>query len=345
MPVSQPEIKVHYFDIAGRAETTRLALHIGGYVFEDVRYSRPEWGKLKESGKFKNGQLPALEVDGKMFSQSNAMARYAGKLSGLYPSCPLEALRVDEVMDTLEDMMGSLVPTFRMQGEEQLAARAKWVADSVPKYFPLLQGLLHASSGLLLEGLSIGDLAVANMVQMVCSGWLDGIPPTVCDNYPALKQLVVKVNSHPKVAEWRAISRRRQIEGRAIKFFEACETSKGYEACKEFMTPDATFAAQSEPLLEIKTLKGYVEWMEGFGTTTCPGNRYDLHSVTSGKDTVVFFATFHGTHTGAGGPVDPTGKTTQSEYVYVLTFNPAGLISGMKKVWNAGFAMKELGWA
>jgi hypothetical protein len=52
---------------------------------------------------------------------------------------------------------------------------------------------------------------------------------------------------------------------------------------------------------------------------------------------------FTGTHTGSGGPVPPTGRRVSSDYVYVMEFD-GGKISHMTKIWNAGWAMKELGW-
>ena len=33
----------------------------------------------------------------------------------------------------------------------------------------------------------------------------------------------------------------------AQAFFAACEAGRGWEACRAFCTPDASFAAQSEP--------------------------------------------------------------------------------------------------
>jgi hypothetical protein len=52
---------------------------------------------------------------------------------------------------------------------------------------------------------------------------------------------------------------------------------------------------------------------------------------------------FSGTHSGEGGPVPPTGKSTSTDYVYVMEFED-GKISHMTKVWNAAWAMRELGW-
>ena len=40
----------------------------------------------------------------------------------------------------------------------------------------------------------------------------------------------------------------------AAQFFDACEKGKGWEACKSYCKPDATFSSQAEPLAEIGTL-------------------------------------------------------------------------------------------
>jgi hypothetical protein len=48
----------------------------------------------------------------------------------------------------------------------------------------------------------------------------------------------------------------------AMKFFEACESGKGWEGCKAYCAPDASFSSQAEPLADIKTLREYADWME-----------------------------------------------------------------------------------
>lgn len=131
----------------------------------------------------------------------------------------------------------------------------------------------------------------------------------------------------------------------ATQFFHACETLKGWEGCKQYVASGAGFSAQSEPLVEINTVEGYTEWMAGLGLAL-PGCGYDLHSSSydEATRTAVFFATFTGVHTAEGGPVPPTNKQTNSHYVYVLTLDESDLISSMVKIWNAPWALGELGW-
>jgi predicted ester cyclase len=131
----------------------------------------------------------------------------------------------------------------------------------------------------------------------------------------------------------------------ARAFFDACETGQGWEACSAYCTPGATFAAQAEPLAELQALQEYADWMQGL-----------LHLVPDGTATVKSFGTDHernnvcvygvfaGTHTGEGGPVPPTGKRVAADYVYAMEFED-GRISHMTKIWNAGWSLRELGWA
>ncbi len=130
----------------------------------------------------------------------------------------------------------------------------------------------------------------------------------------------------------------------AEAFFKACEAGNGWEACKAYCAPTATFAAQAEPLLEVKTLEHYTEWMKGM-MTVLPDGHYDLKAFATDAErcTVVAYAVFHGTHTGQGGPMPPTGRHTCTDYVYVMQFEGDKIVH-MTKVWHAGMAMKELGW-
>ena len=131
----------------------------------------------------------------------------------------------------------------------------------------------------------------------------------------------------------------------ATRFFEACESGKGWTVCSEFCTKDATFAAQAEPLADVKDLQGYTEWMKGL-LTLMPDGSYDLKAFATDdeRDIVVAYAVFSGTHTGEGGPVPPTGQSVSTDYVYVMKFAGDKIVH-MTKIWHAGIAMRELGWA
>jgi len=131
----------------------------------------------------------------------------------------------------------------------------------------------------------------------------------------------------------------------AEAFFSACEAGKGWDVCSTYCCPDATFSAQAEPLLDVGTLAEYTNWMKGL-MTVLPDAHYDLKSFATDplRNNVTAYAVFHGTHTGEGGPVPPTGRRVSTDYVYVMQFD-GDTIRHMTKIWNAGLALKDLGWA
>jgi len=131
----------------------------------------------------------------------------------------------------------------------------------------------------------------------------------------------------------------------AEKFFEACETGKGWTGCQQYCHANATFSAQVGALESVKTLEGYTDWMKGL-FTPCPDGSYEVRSfaVDEGRKNVSAYGVFRATHTGPGGPVPPTGKKVEADYVYVMQFD-GDRIKHMTKIWNDAISMKQLGWA
>jgi predicted ester cyclase len=134
------------------------------------------------------------------------------------------------------------------------------------------------------------------------------------------------------------------IRETAERFFDVCETGKGWEICKQYCHGNATFAAQAGALAGVNTLEGYTAWMKGL-FTPMPDGRYELRSfaVDEARNNVAAYAVFRGTHTGEGGPVPPTGRRVEADYVYVMEFD-GDRIRHMTKIWNDAISLKQLGW-
>lgn len=131
----------------------------------------------------------------------------------------------------------------------------------------------------------------------------------------------------------------------ALAFFDACESGKGWAGCRQYCHPNATFSAQTGALAGVKTLDQYAEWMKGlFGP--CPDAKYEIRSfgVDDERKNVSAYGVFRATHTGQGGPVPPTGKKVEADYVYVMQFD-GGQIRHMTKIWNDTISLQQLGWA
>jgi predicted ester cyclase len=135
------------------------------------------------------------------------------------------------------------------------------------------------------------------------------------------------------------------IKDTAERFFEACETGKGWASCREYCHATASFSAQADALAGTDTLEGYTEWMKGL-LTPVPDGRYEIRSFAAdeARNNVIAYAVFRGTHTADGGPVPPTGKSVEADYVYVMEFD-GDRIRHMTKIWNDVISLRQLGWA
>lgn len=127
-------------------------------------------------------------------------------------------------------------------------------------------------------------------------------------------------------------------------FFDACETGKGWEGCKAYCHQGATFSAQTGALAEIHLLEDYCEWMRNIFTPV-PDAHYELKSFAAdeGRGNVTAVAVFHGSQTGPGGPVPPTGKTVAADYAYCMEYD-GDRIKHMTKIWNDTISLQQLGW-
>ena len=208
------EITLYYFKIPfWRAEVTRLALFIGDVPFNDYRVEGKEIDDLKATGLLPNKkiapfkQLPVLDVDGKIVAQTGAIARFCGKLAGLYPKDnDFEAAQIDQIIDTAQDINYLVTLSSRDKEKERLELARKILATKhLPKWFQFLDNLLeknNESNFFVGKKISIADLAIWRLLGWLTSGLLDGVPTDILEPYERLKKLREEVYNHPKVHEW-----------------------------------------------------------------------------------------------------------------------------------------------
>jgi glutathione S-transferase len=200
------KLKLTYFDFhGGRGEPARLALSIGGIVFEDDRVAPSDWERRKGDTPF--GALPVLEVDGQIVAQSNAINRYVGKLADLYPSDPWQAALCDEVMEAVEDIINKINATLFLSEEQKKAQRKALVDGLIPFYLTRLQQRLEAHGGryFAADRLSVADLKVFVWIRHLRSGALDHVPTDLPDLVaPKLVEHYERVKNDPRVEAYYA---------------------------------------------------------------------------------------------------------------------------------------------
>ena len=204
-------IKIYYSHLPfWRAEVLRVSLFIKDIPFEDVRISREEFINLIKTGFLPNGkrspfhQLPVIEVDGEIIGQTGAIARYCGKVSNLYADDKLKAAKIDQIIDAATDITNVVSPTIREKDElKKMEDRKILVNKLLPRWFRYLENLLlEDDSTWFVEKMTIADIAMWRLLGWLTSGIIDGIPTSIVNDFPKLKNIHHQVHTHPKVQEW-----------------------------------------------------------------------------------------------------------------------------------------------
>jgi len=177
-------------------------LNAAGVEWKDTRFPGKEWPERK--GKTPLGAVPILKIDGVEYVQSLALARYAAKLAGFYPEDPLEGLKVDEAMDTLNELM-SKAPHGGSTVEEKKAARQEYQKTTMTQFFGFLEKRIQDSGGKSIASTpSIADIVLQSFVQTIKDGFWDHIDKDFFDSYPGCTAVSESILEHEKIKQYYA---------------------------------------------------------------------------------------------------------------------------------------------
>jgi glutathione S-transferase len=193
-----------YFDApVSRGEECRLALHLAGIDFEDVRITATAWAAMKEQTPY--GSLPVLELPSKpALAHSNAILVLIGRRHGLHPADDFEAARHEGMMQHVETLRAVVSPTLRMEEAEKKVAREALVAGFLPAWAKAAERNILATPFFGGDKLQVVDLKLYMAVRWFIGGKVDYIPAAIFADYPRLIGVHDAVRDHPGVTAWNA---------------------------------------------------------------------------------------------------------------------------------------------
>jgi glutathione S-transferase len=199
--------KLTYFDApASRGEECRLALHLSGVEFEDVRVKAPEWASVKAQTPF--GSVPTFEVPGKpVLAQSNAILVYIGRTWGMHPKDDFEAARHEMMMGHVEDLRTKIGNTLRLDPEAKKKAREEIAETALPAWCASTEKQIGDGPFFAGERPHVVDLKLFMIVRWLTGGVIDHIPTTIAASYPKLMRVHDAVRDHAGVKAWYAKQR------------------------------------------------------------------------------------------------------------------------------------------
>ena len=206
------ELKLIYVDTPfWRAEVPRITLHHASIPFHDKRIPREEFLEARKTG-FTNDrdflpfkQIPVLVIDGISLSQTGAISRFCGKLSGLYPiDDDLMAAKIDQVIDMATDITVLFSNYRKISGNEIILKNRKVFFEKfIMNKLTLLENLLISETSLS-NGttLFISDIAIWRVLGWLSSGIIDGFPTDFVHKLPTLQKTCIRVEETASIIEW-----------------------------------------------------------------------------------------------------------------------------------------------
>ena len=197
--------KLFYFDApVSRGEECRLAMHVAGMDFEDVRLQRDAWLAMKPSTPF--GSVPLLEMPGKApLAQSNAILVFVGRKHGLHPADDFEAARHEAMMGHVEDLRAKVTPMLLMtDAAEKKKAREELVASYLPVWAKDVEKQIEEGPFFAGKTLHVVDLKLHMAARWFAGGNVDHIPATIFAGYPKLMRAHDAVRDDSRVKAWYA---------------------------------------------------------------------------------------------------------------------------------------------
>ncbi len=189
----------------------KIALFMGGIDFENRIVDGEEFQRVKENGKLDDGtvipfhQLPCLVVDGVSIAQTAGIARFCGKLSGVYPKIDdVVAARIDQFLDMATDITNLISTTGRDEDEEAKKIKRQELCkgELARKLGMLDKNIRDESDWVLGFDLGLADIAIWRLMGWLSCGILDGIPTDLIKGFPRITRVCLAVDTHPKIQEW-----------------------------------------------------------------------------------------------------------------------------------------------
>ncbi|CAL1548221.1 unnamed protein product [Lymnaea stagnalis] len=198
LKMAASKLKLHYFDVRGRAEVDRLILAAAGKDFDEVRFSLEDWPSHKPKSPY--GQAPWMEVDGVPFAQSLAIHSFLARELGFHGRTSLEMFKIDEIVHLLDELFTLAASNYHIDDEEEKAEDARKIKEQeAPKFLGFFEEILQKNETGYLVGdrLTLADIALFD----ACTGFLSDYMELTHD-YPMVQHNVELVKGNDKIAEY-----------------------------------------------------------------------------------------------------------------------------------------------
>ena len=143
--------------------------------------------------------MPTFEIDGKVHVQSPAIARYLAREYGMYGKNNMESFQIDQIQDTIADLILFMRAAIRTQDQAQKAALMKELHDEHgPRYLEYIEKLIESSGKngyAVSDSLSLADCCIHAVVEFL--RLRDHL-----EKFPKVAASMSRVEENENIAKW-----------------------------------------------------------------------------------------------------------------------------------------------
>ncbi|EDL77744.1 rCG25753, isoform CRA_b [Rattus norvegicus] len=203
--------KLYYFQGRGRMESIRWLLATAGVEFEEeFLETREQYEKLQKDeyltplfhipdGCLLFGQVPLVEIDGMLLTQTRAILSYLAAKYNLYGKDLKERVRIDMYADGTQDLMMMIIGAPFKAPQEKEESLALAVKRAKNRYFPVFEKILkdHGEAFLVGNQLSWADIQLLEAILMV-----EEVSAPVLSDFPLLQAFKTRISNIPTIKKF-----------------------------------------------------------------------------------------------------------------------------------------------
>ncbi|XP_070952185.1 glutathione S-transferase A4-like [Macaca nemestrina] len=192
--------KLYYFHGRGRMESIRWLLAAAGEEFEEeFLETREQYESCRRDGRLLFGQVPLVEMDGMVLTQTRAILSYLAAKYNFYGKDLKERVRINMYIDGTQVLMMMIIMAPFKFPEEKQETLASIMQKAKTRYLPAFEKILnnHGEDFLVGNKFSRADIQLLEAILMV-----EELNASVLSDFPLLKVFETKISNIPTIKKF-----------------------------------------------------------------------------------------------------------------------------------------------
>eukprot|EP01056_Protomagalhaensia_sp_Gyna25_P000124 Protomagalhaensia_sp_Gyna_25__123@NODE_105_length_5226_cov_230_702911_g82_i0_p2_GENE_NODE_105_length_5226_cov_230_702911_g82_i0NODE_105_length_5226_cov_230_702911_g82_i0_p2_ORF_typecomplete_len610_score131_18GST_N/PF02798_20/4e09GST_N/PF02798_20/2_4e03GST_N/PF02798_20/8_1e10GST_C_3/PF14497_6/7_5e06GST_C_3/PF14497_6/3_9e05GST_N_3/PF13417_6/0_0066GST_N_3/PF13417_6/1_4e03GST_N_3/PF13417_6/4_7e06GST_N_4/PF17172_4/0_036GST_N_4/PF17172_4/3e02GST_N_4/PF17172_4/0_78GST_C_5/PF16865_5/0_00014GST_C_5/PF168 len=191
--------KLYYYDWPGKAEPIRLALHVAGIEFEDIRLKDEEVATMKERSP--NKLVPFMEVGTTIYCESTAILKMVAEWAGMVPATAQGRYDADMLVSAYQDFEDAMKHHYKTGATSPIAETLKPLYSSIEDLLKSLVSNRDTNKGIFDGNLTYAEIYVA--AEHLNARALHAVTDANEDQWPTIKSVAQAILDHPRVKTYR----------------------------------------------------------------------------------------------------------------------------------------------